>query len=86
MLRKDDYSNYSDFVARTEVISLPAFPDTQGKQSQTEQRSSELPIHYIKRDNRDIRQTEETKAEYFPISRDWQVFTRYDCSPHPNHP
>jgi hypothetical protein len=30
--------------------------------------SSELPLHYIHGDNRDRRQTEETKAEYFPLA------------------
>jgi hypothetical protein len=36
--------------------------------------SSELPLH-IYGDNRDRRQTEENKAEYFPISWEWHIFT-----------
>jgi hypothetical protein len=37
--------------------------------------------NYIQRDNRDRRQTEETKAEYFPIIWKWHVFTVWDCRP-----
>jgi hypothetical protein len=43
--------------------------------------SSELNIHYIHGDNRYRRQTEETKTEYFPISREWHIFTVYFCCP-----
>jgi hypothetical protein len=37
--------------------------------------SSELPLHYIHGDNRDIRQTEKAKAEYFLFRWGWHVLT-----------
>jgi hypothetical protein len=43
--------------------------------------SSELPLHYFHGDIRYRRQTEETEAEYFPISWKWLVFTVRDCWP-----
>jgi hypothetical protein len=46
--------------------------------------SFQLPLHYIHGDNRYRRQIEETKAEYFPISREGNVFTAWECLPLPN--
>jgi hypothetical protein len=42
---------------------------------------SELPLHYIHGDNRDRRQAEKSKAEYFPISCEWPISTVGYCRP-----
>jgi hypothetical protein len=44
---------------------------------------SELPFHYIHWDNRDRRQTEDTKAEYFSISWEWHLFLQYGIARRP---
>jgi hypothetical protein len=73
----------SDFVARIEVMALPAsLPPEENSHKENEGAMfSELLLHYIHGDNRDRRQTEETKAEYFPISWEWHVFTVWGCCP-----
>jgi hypothetical protein len=73
----------SDFVARTAVMALPAFPATQEKCHKENKgaMSSKLPLHCIHGDNMDRRETEATKPEYFTISWEWHIFTVWDCHP-----
>jgi hypothetical protein len=75
----------SDLVTRLAVMAHLQSPQPEENHKNIKgAMSSELPLCYIHGDNRDRRQAEEIKAEYFLISQEWHIFTVWDCQSHPN--